>query len=112
MDKVFLSLVMAVFLALAGVIADSFLKVSGGGNKFVDLKLFTIGSFIYGFTILGWFYVMKYLKLSTIGVYYGVSSLLFLVLTGVFWFKEKLGVWEIVGIFLAMTSLFILGKFA
>ncbi len=112
MNQLILPLFIAVMLALAGVVADTFLKFSGGGGKFVDLKLFTIGAFIYGFTILGWFYVMKYLKLSTIGVYYGISSLLFLVLTGVFYFKEKLGLWEIFGIFLAMTSLIILGKFA
>jgi len=55
---------------------------------------------------------MKYLKLSTIGVYYGISSLLFLVLTGVFYFKEKLGMMEVFGIILAIISLIILGRFA
>ncbi len=112
MNQLILPLFIAVMLALTGVVADTFLKISGGGSKFVDLKLFTVGSFIYGFTILGWFYVMKYLKLSTIGVYYGISSLLFLVLTGVFFFKEKLAVGEILGIILALVSMVLLGKFA
>jgi len=112
MNRVTISLILAIILALIGVIGDSLIRISGSGPKFVDLKWFIFGSVVYISTIFGWFYVMKYLKFATIGVFYGVSSLLFLVFAGIFFFKEHLNILEIMGIIMALMSMVLLGRFA
>ncbi len=108
----FVPIIIAVFLSLVGVIGDFFIKLSGQGIKFMEIKWFVIGFLIYGLTAFGWFYVMKDIKLATLGVFYAVSTVIFLVIVGVFYFKESLNVYEIVGISLALISLIILGRFA
>lgn len=55
---------------------------------------------------------MKYIKLSTLGVFYGISTVLFLTIISVFYFKENLNIYEIIGIVGAIISLILLGKFA
>lgn len=98
-------------LSLIGTIADYFLKISGQKEK-VDLPHFLIACALYFSAIFGWFYVLKYLKLSTIGVYYGIFSILFLVGLGIFTFKEHLNFYEIIGIILAIASMILLSRFA
>lgn len=95
-----------------GVIGDSFLKISGGGEKFVNLKFFIIGLVVYASTAFGWFYVMKSVKLSTIGVIYSISTVLLLVAVGVIFFHEKLKIHEIIGIVAAIISIVLLSRFA
>jgi drug/metabolite transporter (DMT)-like permease len=112
MDKVPISLVLAVVLGLIGVIGDFFIKLSGAGAKFMDTRWFVLGFLVYGLTAFGWFYVMKNIKLSTLGVFYVISTILFLVAISVFYFKEQLNIYEGVGITLAIVSLLILGRFA
>jgi len=97
MDKVTLALVGTIFLALAGVAGDFFINLAGEGKKFIDLK---------------WFFVMKQIKLSTLGVFYAVSTVLFLTMVSIFYFKEGVNAKEIFGIGLAITSFVLLGKFA
>lgn len=99
-------------LALIGVVADFFIKVSGNGSKFIDLKWFIIGALLYVSTTFGWFYVMKHMKLSSLGVVYGLITILLLVFVGVFFFHEKLNVYEIIGIITAIISVILLSKFA
>lgn len=105
-------LIISVGLALIGVVGDSLIRRAGAGPKFVDLRWFTIGSVVYISTIFGWFFVMKYLKFSTIGVFYGVSSLLFLVIAGIIFFHERPNPIEIIGIGLAIISMVLLGRYA
>lgn len=71
-----------------------------------------LGAVIYGLTAFGWFFVMRKIKLSTVGVLYGVSCVVLLTLVGVFYFKEKINPLEIFGIALAIISLIILSRFA
>ncbi len=112
MDKILFSLLLIVFLSLIGVIGDFFIKLSGSGTKFIELKWFIIGFVIYALTAFGWFYVMKNIKLATLGVFYAISTVIFLTIVGVFYFKEHLSVYEIVGIITGIISLILLGKFA
>ncbi|MDO8538713.1 MAG: transporter [archaeon] len=112
MDKTLLSLLVIVLLSLIGVIGDFFIKLSGVGPKFVELKWFVLGFIIYAATAFGWFFVMKNVKLSTLGVFYAVSTVIFLVAVGVFYFKEQLNVYEIIAIIAAVVSLIILARFA
>lgn len=100
------------FLAIIGVIGDFFIKLAGRGPKFIEIRWFIIGSIFYISTIFGWFYVMKRIKLSSLGVIYALTTVLFLVAIGVFYFHEKLNIYEVVGIITAITSVIILSRFA
>src|SRR5262245_20806346 len=92
------------FLAVVGVVADFFIKLSGSRTKSIELKWFVIGAILYASTTIGWLYVMKHVKLSSIGVIYSLTTLLLLVAVGVFYFHEKLNVYEIIGIVAAVVS--------
>jgi drug/metabolite transporter (DMT)-like permease len=78
----------------------------------MEIRWFILGFMIYALTAFGWFYVMKNIKLATLGVFYAISTIIFLVLVGIFYFRESLNVYEIIGIGLAIVSLVILGRFA
>ncbi|MBI4426393.1 MAG: EamA family transporter [Candidatus Kerfeldbacteria bacterium] len=99
-------------LAVVGVIGDFFIKIAGHGPRFIEIKWFTIGFIIYASTAFGWFYVMKHIKLSSLGVIYALTTVLFLVAISVFYFHEKLNGYEIVGIIAAVVSLVLLSRFA
>jgi len=107
-----LSILGVIFLSAIGVIGDSFIKLSGSGKSYMDVKWFILGFVIYALTALGWFFVMKNIKLSTLGVFYAISTIVFLTLVGVFYFKEPLSYIEIIGIILAIVSVILLARFA
>ncbi len=73
---------------------------------------FYLGFVLYASTAFGWVFVMKYLKLGTIGVLYSVCMVLFLTAIGVVVFKESLNYYEIAGLVLAVISLTLLTRFA
>jgi multidrug transporter EmrE-like cation transporter len=98
-------------LTLIGALADSFLKAAGAGPQYVNTKALLIGVGLYCLIGFGWFFVMKHVKLSVIGTVYGLCSTLFLVLIGVFYFKEKLTPIEIVGLIGAIISILMLSRF-
>jgi len=101
-----------IFLALAGVLGDFFLKMAGHGSKYLDWKWFVPGLVVYASLSYAWFYVMKNVKLSTVAVVYSLFTILFLVAIGTFYFHEKLNVYEVVGIIAAITSVILLSRFA
>jgi drug/metabolite transporter (DMT)-like permease len=111
MSKVFY-LIAAIVLALIGATGDFFINLAGEGKKFIDVKWFIIGFLIYASTAFGWFFVMKNIKLATLSVFYAISTLIFLVIIGTFYFKEPINSYEIIGIITAIISLMLLGKFA
>jgi small multidrug resistance pump len=67
---------------------------------------------IYSATIFGWVYVIKNMKLASVGVVYSVCMVLFLAFLGVVVFKERLSLMEVVGIALAISSVVLLIRFA
>lgn len=112
MNKVLISLVATVALAIVGVGGDFLIKLAGSGKKFVDWRWLMLGLAVYASTAFGWFFVMKNIKLSTLGVYYSITTALFLVLVGTVYFHESVNTYEIIGIAMAIGSLIILGRFA
>ncbi len=100
-----------ILLSLAGVIGDSFLKLAGGTSKPTSYLWFVVGFGIYSSTAFGWFYVMKHIKLSSLGIIYSISTALLLVIIGLVFFHEKLNFYEIVGVGTAMLSIFLLSRF-
>ncbi len=100
-----------IFLSILGVVGDFFIKQSGNGEKFMNLKWFIPGMLMYVFLSFGWFYVMKQIKLSSLAVVYSLSTVLLLVAIGVFYFHEQLNIREVVGVVLAVLSVCLLSRF-
>lgn len=99
-------------LSIITVVGDFLIKRASFQSIFKSWGILLLGSLIYGLTGLGWFFVMKNIKLSTVGVLYSVCTVVFLTLVSVIYFKEKISVYEIIGIIMAIISLIILYKFS
>ena len=111
-DSSFLWITACISLALVSVGADSLIKLAGKSAGGYHFLYFLLGLIIYGSTAFGWYFVLKHIKLSTLGVYYSVSTVLFLALVSVFFFKESISSLEILCIIFAIASIFLLGRFA
>ncbi len=109
MDLVIISLLIAT--TIITVVADILIKNSAIQNNLYSWQ-FILSIAIYGLTAFGWFFVMRKEKLSTLGVFYSITTVITLILIGVFFFKEKISSLEIIGIVLAIASLIILSRFS
>jgi small multidrug resistance pump len=111
MDKTALAVLVTVAFSVVGVIGDYFLKLASAKDESLKTPAFYIGFVIYASTAFGWVFVMKHLKLATVGVVYCVSMVLLLTAVGVVAFKESLNAFEIAGIVMAVASLLLLTRF-
>lgn len=112
MDTILIAFLAGIALSVITVIADALIKYASLQEALSGWRILIIGSILYGLTAFGWFFVMRKIKLSTLGVLYGVSCVLLLTLISAFYFKEKISPIEIFGISLAIISLIILSRFA
>jgi len=111
MNSTNLAVLVTIAFSALGVLGDYFLKLASGKEYALKSSEFYIGFVIYGSTAFGWLYVMRHLKLATVGVVYSVSMVLLLTAIGVFRFKEALSGYEIAGIAMAVASLVLLVRF-
>jgi small multidrug resistance pump len=106
----------AVLVTLAfsviGVVGDYFLKLASTREQPLGTAWFYLGFALYASTAFGWVFVMRHMKLATIGVLYSVSMVLLLTTIGVLVFRESLNHFEMAGIILAVASLVLLIRFA
>ena len=109
--SIFIAVLIGIILSAVTVVGDSLVKHASLGVAFSQWKSLLLGALIYGLTAFGWFFVMRRLKLSTVGVLYSVSTAILLVLISVFYFKERLSLIEAIAIFLGIISLVILARF-
>ncbi|MSU74986.1 MAG: transporter [Candidatus Magasanikbacteria bacterium] len=101
-----------ILMSLVGVLGDAILKYAGQGPGYINVRWFIIGFVVYASTAVGWFYAFKHTKLGSLGVIYALTTITALTLVGVFYFKEKLNAWELLGLGLAIISVLLLKKFA
>ena len=94
------------------VIGDGLIKNASRLKGFSGWKSLLVGSLLYGLTGFGWFFVMRGMKLSTLGAFYGVGCTLLLAIIGVFYYREQINLIEVIGIFLGITSLILLFRFS
>ena len=99
-------------IGVVTVIGDFFVKKGSLMPHFTGFKSLLLGAFIYGITAIGWFFMMRETKLSTIGTIYSITTVVLLTLVGIFYFKERISIMEIIGIGLAIISFVILSKFS
>jgi small multidrug resistance pump len=112
MDKTSFGVVVTIGFSLLGVLGDYFLKLASANENSLRTLWFYIGFAVYASTAFGWVFVMKHLKLATIGVVYSVSMVLLLTAIGVVFFQESLNYYEIAGLVMAIASLILLVRFA
>lgn len=107
----FLAFIIAISLSVITVIADYFIKKASVENV-VWNKWLLAGALIYAVSAIGWVFTMKNIKLSTLGVIYGVSCITLLALMSALIFHEKISPVEIIGIVMGISSIALLYKFA
>ena len=98
-----LAILVTIGFSAVGVIGDYFLKLASQQDKPLRSVPFYVGFVVYASTAFGWVFVMKHLKLSTVGVVYSVSMIVLLTAVGWIWFGESLGPREIAGLILAIA---------
>lgn len=111
MDKVTLAYIVAAVMSGVGIIGDYFLKQASAEDRPLATRTFLVGLLLYGSTAFAWVFVMRHLKLATIGVIYSVCMILLLTGMGIVFFEESLNRTEVVGIGMAIASLFLLARF-
>jgi small multidrug resistance pump len=98
--------------SVVGVLGDYLLKLASSQERPLRSGWFYLGFAVYASTAFGWVYVMRHLKLATIGVVYSVSMILLLTTIGAVAFREHLNASEVVGLIMAVGSLVLLMRFA
>ena len=112
MNHSLLAVAVTVVFSMIGVVGDCFLKLASKAVQPLKSRWFYVGFVVYASTALGWVFVMRHLKLGTIGVVYSVSMVLWLTLVGAIGFGKSLNRYETAGIALAIVSLVLLARFA
>jgi drug/metabolite transporter (DMT)-like permease len=102
--------VAAVVMSAVGIAGDYFLKQASGRSRPLATGAFLAGLVLYASTAFAWVFVMRHLKLATIGVIYSVSMVLLLAGMGVLFFGESLSGREVGGILLAIAALCLLAR--
>jgi small multidrug resistance pump len=110
--KSHLPLFITIGFSVVGVLGDFLLKLASAQKNPLKSGWFYVGFAVYASTAFGWVYVMRHLKLATIGVLYSVSMILLLTTIGAVGFKEALNGYEVAGIVMAIGSLMLLMRFA
>ena len=111
MSNTTIAVLVTIGFSVVGVVGDYFLKLASAKENSLKAVEFYIGFVVYASTAFGWVFVMKHLKLATVGVVYCVSMVLLLAAIGVVGFKESLNGYEIAGIAMAIGSLILLVRF-
>jgi multidrug transporter EmrE-like cation transporter len=107
-----LPLVVTVAFSVVGVAGDYLLKLASEQKAPLRSGWFYLGFAVYASTAFGWVYVMRHLKLATIGAVYSVSMILLLTGVGVAAFRQPLNAYEVAGLGMAIGSLVLLMRFA
>ncbi|HEX5270841.1 MAG TPA: hypothetical protein VFW33_10155 [Gemmataceae bacterium] len=103
--------VVAVAMSCVGIVGDYFLKRASAADQPLATRWFLVGLAMYASTAFAWVFVMRHLKLATIGVIYSVCMILLLTAMGVFLFGESLNRYEALGIVFAIASVLLLARF-
>lgn len=112
MDKTTQAVLITLVFSAIGIAGDYFLKLASDKPNPFGSIWFYVGFCLYASTAFGWVVVMRTLKLSTMGVIYSVAMILMLAAIGALQFGEKLNVYEVLGIAMAIGSLVLLMRFA
>src|SRR4051794_41986004 len=99
-----LAIVVTIAFSVVGVLGDYLLKLASAQKDPLRSGWFYVGFAVYASTAFGWVFVMRHLKLATIGVVYSVSMILLLTGIGDWLFREPLNAYEVAGLAMAIGS--------
>lgn len=105
-------LLSAIVISLVTVLADAFIKKAALKYGFSGFNWLLSAALIYAATAFGWFFVMRKMKLSTAAVLYCLIIVVASVLISTPYFKERLTMVEVAGVFMAIGSIVLLARFA
>ncbi len=111
LNQILFLIIILIGITSVTIIADVFLKKASLLPSYSGWQLLIVGAIIYAISAFGWFFAMRYIKLSTLGVIYSISTVIILTIISVYYFEEKISTAEIVGIFMAISSLVLLARF-
>jgi multidrug transporter EmrE-like cation transporter len=111
MSRTTLAILVAAAMSCFGILGDYFLKLASDEPRPLGTKSFLVGLVLYASTAFAWVFLMRHLKLATIGVVYSVCMILLLTGMGVLFFHESLNRYEVAGIVLAVASILLLSRF-
>ena len=112
MSKNAVAVLVTIGLCVVGVTGDYLLKRASSRSTPLGNAWFVAGFIVYSSTAIGWVYVMRHLRLATIGAVYAVSTVLLLTALGTIVFREGLRPTEGVGILLAIVAILLLSRHA
>ena len=95
-------------ISLGTIIGDVFIKRAAENSNSLYLS---VGMLLYLFDALLWFWVYKSAKFSTVAIIYSLFTIFLSVAIGIFYFKEQLGIKEVIGLVLGFLSVILLGGF-
>jgi len=104
-------ILMVVGLTTIGVLADTALKLASAQRHALWNGWSALGFVLSGAFALVWLFLMRSMKLASVGVLYAVGSALLLVAIGVLFFDERLTPAESTGVVLATLAVLLLGRF-
>jgi len=107
-----IAVLVTIGFSVVGVIGDYFLKLASQHVTPLRNRWFYVGFAVYASTAFSWVFVMKHMKLAAVGVVYSISMIVLLTALGSIGFGESLGAREVVGLILAIASLYLLMRFA
>jgi drug/metabolite transporter (DMT)-like permease len=99
-------------LAALATFGDYFLKLASLDTRALHSKWFVAGCCVYVLGAFGWVFVLRHLKLATIGVVYSLSTVLLLTVLGAVVFDESLNRYEVAGIAFGVLSILLLARFS
>jgi multidrug transporter EmrE-like cation transporter len=111
MRRLLLPLLVTVSLSLLSVGADYLLKRASELPQPFRSPQFVAAALIYAGSTVGWVYVLRHIKLASVGAVYSVIIVILLAIMGVTIFRETLTTTEWVGIGCAVLALVLLGRF-
>jgi small multidrug resistance pump len=111
MENKSLAVLVTIGFSCMGVLGDYFLKLASTSASPLKSRWFYVGFVVYASTAFGWVFVMRHLKLATIGVVYSVSMVFLLTAIGVVLFQESISYYEVAGLGLGIASLLLLVRF-
>ncbi len=100
----------AILLAISGmtIVGDYFIKLASARENGITSLNFLVGAALYATTAVGWLYLMQSHSLASIAVMYSASIILLLAALGYVVFNEPIGLREVVGLSLAITSVVVM----
>lgn len=110
MNTQYFPFVITFLLSCVCVIADYLLKKASEVDTPYYSYWFATALILEALTAFGWVYIMRHIKLATLGAIYSVSIALLLAVVGVILFNESLDLQEIIGMGLAVASLVMLSR--